>query len=392
MPAAAPDLIGLAVQTLGTLLFFVLFLLVWRQSGIVSFGSWSLAWLLQAMALVFVWFYFSSGQSAWLTPYSFLEYSYALSLAAAARMENLGAWQSWNKVLRALAGYPVFLAIAYGLGLQHHFETFHALHSLVLAGIYLYGASRLHGGAGGGARWFRYSLTALSAAALWHAAIFYSVYRQEGALIWPGYLRYYILYDFGLQTVLAFSAMAMWIENQRYRIQSLDAELDRVRRETLKDLDRDRLTGLRNQAALEKSLESVEGFSGVVAVCDMDNFKSINDRFGHLVGDEILRNVGHLLRASIRQEDEAFRWGGDEFVILFHNQNRAVATSRMRALRDRLGGFQVRGFGIMPISFSWGTAEVQGGSLRKAVDDADREMYANKRQLSQPDQSSRLTP
>ena len=149
-------------------------------------------------------------------------------------------------------------------------------------------------------------------------------------------------------------------------------------------LDLDRLTGLRNQAALEKSLESVEGFTGVVAVCDLDNFKSINDRFGHLVGDEILRNVGHLLRASIRQEDEAFRWGGDEFVILFHNQNRAVATSRMRALGDRLGGFQVRGYGVMPISFSWGTAELQGGSLRKALDDADREMYANKRQQAQP--------
>ncbi|MBI2680199.1 MAG: GGDEF domain-containing protein [Candidatus Solibacter usitatus] len=385
MPTAAPDLIGLAVQTLGTLLFFVLFLLVWRQSGIISLGSWTLAWLLEALALVFVWFYFSSGQVAWLAPYSFLEYSYALALAAAARMENLGTSKNWNKGLRALAGYPVFLAIVYALGLHHRFETFHALHSLVLAGLYLYGASRLHGGIGSGARWFRYALTALSAASLWHAAIFYSVYRQDGALIWPAYLRYYNLYDLALQTMLAFSAMAMWIENQRYRILSLDAELDRVRSETQKGLDQDRLTGLRNQAALEKSLESGEGFSGVVAVCDMDNFKSINDRFGHLVGDEILRNVGHLLRASIRQEDEAFRWGGDEFVILFHNQNRAVATSRMRALRDRLGGFQVRGYGMMPISFSWGTAELQGGSLRKALDDADRQMYANKRQQAQPE-------
>jgi len=72
-------------------------------------------------------------------------------------------------------------------------------------------------------------------------------------------------------------------------------------------------------------------------------------------------------------------------VILFHNQNRAVASSRMRALRDRLGGFQVRGYGIMPISFSWGTAELQGGLLRKALDDADRQMYANKRQQAQPE-------
>src|SRR6185369_9049547 len=115
-----------------------------------------------------------------------------------------------------------------------------------------------------------------------------------------------------------------------------------------------------------------------VAVCDMDNFKSINDRFGHLVGDEILRNVGHLVRSSVRQEDEAFRWGGDEFVILFHNQNRAVVMNRMRELRQRLSAFQVRGFGVMPISFSWGTAELQGGPLRSALDMADREMYVHK--------------
>ena len=48
-------------------------------------------------------------------------------------MENLGTSKNWNKGLSALAGYPVFLVIVYALGLQHRFETFHALHSLVLA-------------------------------------------------------------------------------------------------------------------------------------------------------------------------------------------------------------------------------------------------------------------
>src|SRR5215471_13009517 len=65
----------------------------------------------------------------------------------------------------------------------------------------------------------------------------------------------------------------------------------------------------------------------------MDNFKDVNDRYGHLVGDETLRNIGHLLRSSIRAEDEAFRWGGDEFVILFHNQNQEVARNRRPAAR-----------------------------------------------------------
>jgi diguanylate cyclase (GGDEF)-like protein len=97
------------------------------------------------------------------------------------------------------------------------------------------------------------------------------------------------------------------------------------------------------------------------------------------VGDEILKNIGNLLRTSIRQEDEAFRWGGDEFVILFHKQKQDVARERMSAIEHRLRSFQVRGHGALPISFSWGTAESDGTSLRELLDAADREMYGLKR-------------
>jgi diguanylate cyclase (GGDEF)-like protein len=173
--------------------------------------------------------------------------------------------------------------------------------------------------------------------------------------------------------------MAMWSESQIDRFRDLHAELDHLRREVKHSFDLDRLTGLLNQAALAARIEEAAPFEGVVVVCDMDNFKEVNDRYGHLVGDEILRNIGHLLQASIRLEDEAFRWGGDEFVILFHNQVAAIAASRMAGLEARLQEFQVRGFGVLPISFSWGTAEVNGRPLREALDEADRAMYSLKR-------------
>ena len=126
-------------------------------------------------------------------------------------------------------------------------------------------------------------------------------------------------------------------------------------------------------------MEESDGFEGVVVVCDMDNFKDVNDRYGHLVGDEILRNIGHLLQSSIRHEDEAFRWGGDEFVILFRNQLPDVAARRMADLENRLRDFRVRGLGVLPITFSWGTAETAGLPLREALDEADRKMYTFKR-------------
>jgi diguanylate cyclase (GGDEF)-like protein len=178
---------------------------------------------------------------------------------------------------------------------------------------------------------------------------------------------------------MAFAAMAMWSESQIDRLRDLMGELDYLRRERLQTMDLDRLTGLLNQAALARKVEEEPGFEGVVVVCDMDNFKDINDRYGHLVGDEMLRNIGHLLQSSIRHEDQAFRWGGDEFVILFRNQKSEVARRRMTDIESRLRDFRVRGLGVLPISFSWGTSECNGRPLREVLDEADRNMYALKR-------------
>jgi diguanylate cyclase (GGDEF)-like protein len=180
----------------------------------------------------------------------------------------------------------------------------------------------------------------------------------------------------------------MWSESQIDRIRDLSGELAHLRREVQHSLDLDRLTGLFNQAALAARVEGAGAFDGVVTVCDMDNFKDINDRYGHLVGDEILRNIGNLLRSSIRHEDEAFRWGGDEFVVLFHNQQASVAAKRMNAIEARLRDFRVRGYGVLPISFSWGTAEANGRSLREALDEADRSMYALKRSRATGERST----
>ncbi len=181
-------------------------------------------------------------------------------------------------------------------------------------------------------------------------------------------------------TLLAGTLFLLLWRRRTRRMRGLEAELERLRHEAARNLNLDRLTGLSNQAALARRVEEPAAFEGVAAVCDMDNFKEINDRHGHLTGDEILRNVGRLLHASIRDEDEAFRWGGDEFVILFHNQRPEVASKRMADIEARLQDFQARGLGALPISFSWGTAEANGRPLRDALEEADRNMYVRKRE------------
>ncbi len=381
------DVVALNVQMMGTLLFCLVFLFLWRQSGIMYFSYWSLAWALQLIALICERTYLLTTVPFWLGPYALFEFAFALALLIAARAGTSPGSDTWKSMARMLLGFPLFLAIVYLLGLQSSYEGFQAVHGLVLGSIYLYSFFVIRSGGGVGGRLFRFSLLCYAIAFLGNAAVFFYLYNRGGRPQWPRYLQYNSFYDFALLTLLAFAAMAMWIENQRDRIEALSSEMDAVRRDSLKSLDLDRLTGLLNQAALERRMEGADPFSGVVAVCDMDNFKSINDQYGHLVGDEILRNIGHLMRSSIRQEDEAFRWGGDEFVILFRNQNLPVVQSRMLEVRRRLNDFRVRGYGPLPISFSWGASEASGGPLREALDAADRDMYTYKKRRSVARQS-----
>jgi diguanylate cyclase (GGDEF)-like protein len=134
-----------------------------------------------------------------------------------------------------------------------------------------------------------------------------------------------------------------------------------------------------NRSALSRWIDEEHGFEGLVVVCDMDDFKVLNELFGHLVGDEILHGVGRLITSSVRDEDLAFRWGGDEFVIFFRTSDKLLVESRMTAIEERLQTFHIRHHGQTAIRFSWGIAPTTGRPLRDSLADADRLMYESKR-------------
>jgi len=373
-----PDFTAFYSQEIGALLLGLVFVFLYRQSRVVYFGLWSAAWLLRFLAGIFGYQLLRTGSLAWMAPYAVFESGFAIVLIAAARAGFASSIKDWRTVLRLIAILPIFVALIYAFGWYSRFDGYRASDALVLCGVYIYNFVSLRKNSGDGARVFRLALLVLAAGFLLRALTLIGVFRE--------YHSYETYSEFILHCVLGFAAMAMWDENQIERIRQLAGEVDYLRRENQQRLDLDHLTGLLNQAALSRRVDQPGGFEGVVAVCDMDNFKDVNDRYGHLVGDEILRNIGNLLRSSIRHEDEAFRWGGDEFVILFHNQRTEVASKRMREISARLLEFRVRGHGVLPITFSWGTAEASGRVLREALDEADQTMYALKRskQGSQP--------
>ncbi|MBM7559493.1 GGDEF domain-containing protein [Marinitoga litoralis] len=93
--------------------------------------------------------------------------------------------------------------------------------------------------------------------------------------------------------------------------------------ESLKlEAKKDFLTGFYNRRSFDKYVNSLEQGKqdnvGIVII-DMDNFKKVNDEYGHHMGDELLRDISKIILDNIRETDKAFRYGGDEFVLMFEN-------------------------------------------------------------------------
>jgi diguanylate cyclase (GGDEF)-like protein len=369
------------VQLFGTVLFSAVFLYLWRQSGVVYFGFWSLAWVVESLALTSSFVANSSGLAVFLWLRALLEFFFALSVLIAARSAAGATARGFQTSLRSLLWLPGTLLVVLCVGWLLPLPQFRAVHAASLAVVYAYSFVSIGAGGSGnrgmGEKLLRFTLACLFLEYLGHAALSFNwVLVGVGSLMLP--LRWFDIYDLAPQMLLVFSALAMWIETQDDALGQLRGEIVTLEKNVVGSSELDHLTGLLNRVAFDRHLD--ETFSGVVAVCDLDYFKDINDRFGHLVGDDVLRGVGNLIRASIRAEDDAFRWGGDEFVIVFRHQHLDLVRGRMAVLEERLQSFRIRGHGAFPLGLSWGAAEGDNRLLRPVVEEADLQMYERKRE------------
>ena len=119
-----------------------------------------------------------------------------------------------------------------------------------------------------------------------------------------------------------------------------------------------------------------------VALLDIDMFKSVNDRFGHAVGDEVLRRFAAEAKTVLRQTDLFARWGGEEFMTMFVDTDLDDAAEILDRLRDQVATIDFDfDFGVsdLAITFSAGLVEVLAGEmLEHAIERADQEMYRAK--------------
>jgi diguanylate cyclase (GGDEF)-like protein len=133
---------------------------------------------------------------------------------------------------------------------------------------------------------------------------------------------------FFLQSLCDYAAIA--IENAR--------SVEKIQELTITD----DCTGLYNARHLYKTLEtevyrsSRFGYEFTVLFIDLDHFKQVNDTHGHLIGSKLLAEIGYLIKAQLRLIDYAFRYGGDEFVILLPQTGKDAALVVAKRLRDNL--------------------------------------------------------
>jgi len=113
---------------------------------------------------------------------------------------------------------------------------------------------------------------------------------------------------------------------------------------------------------------------------DVDHFKTINDRFGHTVGDEVISAVGLILRQCIRPTDKAGRYGGDEFAVLLPATRLEDARLVAQRVNERIGVLRLRHIPELRVSSSIGLAELSDKhqELREWINDADVALYQSK--------------
>ena len=177
-------------------------------------------------------------------------------------------------------------------------------------------------------------------------------------------------------------AVELFFKNAK--IQSLEEKINELK----KDSFRDELTEINNRKYLEEILAEIIAREDInkdnIAFCflDIDDFKHINDDYGHIVGDKILSMIAGTLKSNLRDADKAFRWGGDEFaLILFDIENNKQLNKLLERLKLLVNeSFINHNQEKLNVTMSFGATKLrENDTIESLTKRADNNMYESKK-------------
>ena len=172
--------------------------------------------------------------------------------------------------------------------------------------------------------------------------------------------------------------------------QSLISEITRLRLRVLeleRAADTDPLIPVYNRRAFMRELTRAQtvmaryDMLSSIIFFDLNEFKTVNDRFGHAIGDEFLRKTGEALVQGVRDCDMVARLGGDEFGVLLFKTDPVTAQAKAATLACRISEQKIEmPTGSINITAAWGVAPCEpGGEAEQILSRADRAMYISKK-------------
>jgi len=370
-----------AAQVASAVTIAVFFVVLSRSMRRVELRPWVAAWLANLAALcVTITFWFAQPQSPWAfmalrTGYFFAKTMFLVLLA-------LGAWRFVRQPVSRRTNRIILAAVAVGAGVAAFVATGINLVGVIQSSVtfVILGAiaAVLVAKRVPGAGWLAAGFALRAALAVAEAAA-YATQLRTGA--WTEsrgigiFLASHSSFDTGAEWVIALGCVLTLYHAIQQELTQSNRDL-LAAKEVLQELvDRDSLTGLANRRGLPAIMRAAFPTGATILFFDLNDFKVINDSYGHHAGDECLKRFALALQASFRPDDHVVRYAGDEFVVIAPGAEPPQVLGRLDRLRERLRG----GAEGPEIRFSVGHSYLPVyGEPDAALRAADEAMYRDK--------------
>jgi diguanylate cyclase (GGDEF)-like protein len=368
-------------QITSAVVIAIFFVVLGRSVRRVELRPWVYAWLANLAALLVTsvfWFAQPESKAAFIV----LRWGYFFCKTMFVALLALGAWNIWRRSPEPLHRGAIALVAMYAAVAAVTLDSIDRIglaQSALIAALLGISAILLLVRQVSGSGWLAMGFALRAVLAVVEALAYGTRALPNGWAPIDGvgiFLASHSSFDTGAEWVIALGCVLTLYRTIQQELTQTNVDL-LAAKEVLQELvDRDSLTGLANRRALPAVLRQSFTTGATILFFDLNDFKIINDSYGHQAGDDCLKRFARALQGSFRPEDHVIRYAGDEFVVVAPGIEAVQVEERVAGLRDRL---KLDRAGGPAIGFSVGIASLPiEGDPEATLRAADEAMYVEK--------------